>query len=105
MYPLSMASGMVIGTFEQHRHASAGISISALSDRGVHASVTGRAAEKLPRGYAFVANRLTPRRFDGLPLTLIVVAALYFIFLLGALIEDVLDQAGHRLRCRCEPLL
>jgi len=81
-----MGSGMAIGTFEQHRHASAGISISALSDRGVHASLRAALAEKLPRSYAFVANRLTPRRFDCLPLILIMVAWLYLVFLFGALI-------------------
>jgi hypothetical protein len=43
-------------------------------------------AEKLPRSYAFVANRLTPRRFDCLPLILIMVAALYLILLFSALI-------------------
>jgi hypothetical protein len=43
-------------------------------------------AEKLPRSYALVANRLTPRRFDCLPLILIMVAALYLILLFSALI-------------------
>jgi membrane-associated phospholipid phosphatase len=48
-------------------------------------------ARRFPRAYAFAENRLTPHRFYGLPLSLIVVAALYLIFLLGGLIEDVLE--------------
>jgi membrane-associated phospholipid phosphatase len=47
--------------------------------------------ERLPSTYGFVASRLTPHRFDGLPLTLIAVAGLYLVFLLGGLIEDVLE--------------
>ncbi|MGH8501331.1 MAG: phosphatase PAP2 family protein [Gammaproteobacteria bacterium] len=48
-------------------------------------------SRRAPRSYAFMVRRLTPLRFDGLPLTLIVVAALYLIFLLGGLIEDVVE--------------
>jgi membrane-associated phospholipid phosphatase len=48
-------------------------------------------AQRLPRSYSFAVKRLTPHRFEGLPLTLIVVAGLYLIILLGGLIEDVVE--------------
>jgi membrane-associated phospholipid phosphatase len=46
---------------------------------------------RLPRSYGFLMARLTPQRFDGLPLTLVAVAALYLAFLLGGLIEEVVE--------------
>lgn len=48
-------------------------------------------ARRLPRSYAFTAARLTPYRFSGLPLSLVVVAAVYLMFLLGGLIEEVVE--------------
>jgi len=35
--------------------------------------------------------RLTPNRFTGLPLTLLVIAALYIAALLGGLVEELLE--------------
>lgn len=46
---------------------------------------------RAPRSYAFLRARLAPGRFDGLPLTLLVAAALYLASLLGGLIEDVVE--------------
>jgi undecaprenyl-diphosphatase len=53
-----------------------------------------RAAAKAraPRLYGFLARRLEPRRFDGLPLTLLVVAALYLAALFGGLIEELHEK-------------
>jgi len=48
-------------------------------------------SRRAPRTYAFTVRRLTPRHFEGLPLSLMVVAALYLIILLGGLIEDVVE--------------
>jgi membrane-associated phospholipid phosphatase len=48
--------------------------------------------ERLPRLYGFLRHRLTPRRFDGLPLTLLVAAAGYLVLLLGGLIEEVAEK-------------
>jgi membrane-associated phospholipid phosphatase len=61
-------------------------------------------ARHFPRGYRLAVNRLTPLHFEGLPLTLIATGALYLVFLLGGLIEDVIeaeeivafDRAVHR---------
>lgn len=49
-------------------------------------------AARFPRLYAALAARLTPRVFTGLPLTLLVTAALYLAALFGGLLEDVLQQ-------------
>lgn len=48
-------------------------------------------AERFPRAYTLTVDRLTPLRFEGLPLTLIGVAAVYLVFLLGGLIEEVVE--------------
>ncbi len=47
--------------------------------------------ERFPRGYAFLCRRLAPDRFEGLPLTLVLVAAAYLIALLAGIVEDILD--------------
>jgi membrane-associated phospholipid phosphatase len=44
---------------------------------------------RLPRIYAFLAGRLTPRRFTGLPLTLMTAAAVYLAALLAWLIDEL----------------
>ena len=43
--------------------------------------------QRYPRVYSLMHRRLLPSRFDGLPLTLLVVAALYLVGLLGGLVE------------------
>lgn len=53
-----------------------------------------RLADRFPRGMAFVEARLTPTRFSGLALTLIVLAAIYIAALLGGLIDELLEAEG-----------
>lgn len=48
-------------------------------------------AARFPRSHAFLARRLDPRRFTGLPLTLLAIAALYVGSLIGGLVEEVLE--------------
>ena len=50
--------------------------------------------QRCPRLYAGLAARLEPRRFEGLPLTLLVVAALYAAALFGGLIQELREAAG-----------
>jgi undecaprenyl-diphosphatase len=47
---------------------------------------------RFPRLYEFIAARLDPHRFAGLPLTLIAAAALYAAFLFGGLLENVVER-------------
>jgi undecaprenyl-diphosphatase len=75
-----------------------GIAATALATRFPRSQILERThplraalARRLPRSSGFLMARLTPRRFDGLPLTLIVMAVLYLGFLLGGLIEDVME--------------
>jgi undecaprenyl-diphosphatase len=49
---------------------------------------------KAPRSYALIAARLRPTAFTGLPLTLMVLAALYVAGLLGGLVDAVVDARG-----------
>lgn len=53
-----------------------------------------RFAARYPRLYAVLRARLSPRPFTGLPLTLMVAAALYLLALLGGLVEDLLMKEG-----------
>lgn len=48
-------------------------------------------AARFPRSHAFIARRLDPHEFTGLPLTLLIVAALYVGSLIGGLVEEVLE--------------
>lgn len=48
-------------------------------------------ARRFPRLHAQLRRRLNPRAFSGLPLTLIAVAALYLLALMGGLVEDVIE--------------
>jgi len=48
-------------------------------------------AQRFPRTYAWFDRRLHPRRFTGLPLTLMVTAALYLASLIGGLIEELIE--------------
>lgn len=55
-------------------------------------SVPARLAERYPRVYSSVAGRFDPRRFTGLPLTLLVVAAAYLGVLFVGLVEVVMES-------------
>lgn len=48
-------------------------------------------AWRFPRCYRLVQARLQPYSFVGLPLTLLVLAAIYLAALLGGLVEDVIE--------------
>ncbi len=47
-----------------------------------------------PRGYRRVAGRFAVDRFVGLPLTLMTLLAIYLVFLLGGLVEQLFDDEG-----------
>lgn len=49
---------------------------------------------RVPRLYGFAARRTDPRRFTGLPLTLMIAAALYAGALFVGLLQDVLAQSA-----------
>lgn len=48
-------------------------------------------ARRAPRTMRFVAGRLNPRQFQGLPLTLMILAAIYVASLLGGLVEELME--------------
>lgn len=50
--------------------------------------------QRFPRLYTVIAARLEPRRFSGLPVTLMAVAAAYAAALFGGLVEEVHEAAG-----------
>jgi undecaprenyl-diphosphatase len=50
--------------------------------------------QRFPKSYFFVEARFDAKRFAGLPLTLLVAAALYAISLLGGLIDELLESKG-----------
>lgn len=56
-----------------------------------------RFKNRLPRVYALLAARLEPRRFQGLPLTLMLVAGVYAAALFGGLIAE-LREADELIR-------
>lgn len=53
-----------------------------------------RFVTRYPRLYALLYARLRPHAFTGLPLTLMIAAALYLAALFGGLIEDLLMKEG-----------
>jgi len=61
-----------------------------------HRSEGARAAlqRRFPRTTRFVAARLDPSDFAGLPLTLLIAAGIYLAALFGGLVEDVLENTG-----------
>ena len=59
-------------------------------DHPVNASLAAR----FPRGHAFLGARLDTKDFTGLPLTLIVCAALYVAALFGGLLDELLEAEG-----------
>lgn len=52
--------------------------------------------ERFPRSARMLARRTDPSVFTGLPLTLIVCAAFYALFLFGGLVEEVLESEEIR---------
>lgn len=74
------------------RHLSPGV--SKLGDWARDHPLHARLAVRCPRFYAALCNRLSPRSFTGLPLTLMTLAAFYLMALLGGLIEDLLMHEG-----------
>jgi membrane-associated phospholipid phosphatase len=63
----------------------------------VHADQVGRwFAGRFPRTSEFLARRIEPEGFTGLPLTLIVCAAFYAVFLFGGLVEEMIESEGIR---------
>lgn len=46
---------------------------------------------RLPSTYGFVRGRLDPRRFSGLPLTLLTIAASYLVLLFIGLVEEIME--------------
>lgn len=66
-----------------------------LRDWGTHMRpLRGVLAARWPRLYEALARRSSPRKFSGLPLTLVTLAALYVLGLMGGLIEDLLQREG-----------
>lgn len=49
-------------------------------------------SQRFPHGWDFLARRFDPRRFEGLALTLLVVAAAYVAFLFFGLVEEVIES-------------
>lgn len=58
------------------------------------APITTWFARRFPRTYGFAAARLDPDTFTGLPLTLLVAAAIYLAALFGGLIDDLREAEG-----------
>lgn len=59
---------------------------------GIRATSAYRgAAGRLPRLDRFVRARFDPATITGLPLTLLAAAALYLLFLLGGIVEEILE--------------
>ncbi len=58
------------------------------------APITGWFAQRFPRTYGFAAARLDPEVFTGLPLTLLVAAAIYLAALFGGLIDELREAEG-----------
>ncbi len=57
-------------------------------------SARARMGKKFPRSMALVEARLTPRKFTGLALTLMVLAAVYIAALLGGLVDALREAEG-----------
>lgn len=58
------------------------------------APITTWFARRFPRTYGFASARLDPETFTGLPLTLLVAAAIYLAALFGGLIDDLRETEG-----------
>jgi membrane-associated phospholipid phosphatase len=77
------------------RHGPSLLKRAALTVRGDLAGVWFE--KRFPRSTAFIHRRVDPGVFIGLPLTLIVLAALYVVFLLGGLVEEVVESEEIRI--------
>lgn len=56
--------------------------------------ITAAFAARFPRSYEFLAGRFRTTQFTGLPLTLIVVAAIYLASLFGGLTDELFEAKG-----------
>jgi len=100
------ALGIVVALLVLHQVAWFGVRTSfALAARWAAPFATSRTyvrdhpvnawlATRFPRGHAFLAARLSAREFIGLPLTLIVCAAIYIAALFGGLIDELFEAEG-----------
>ncbi len=71
-----------------------GKSVLAFKHVQTQESISGlgyRIKTSFPKTTGLLAARLTPSRFNGLPLTLIVIAALYLAALFGGLVDELLE--------------
>lgn len=71
-----------------------GKAVTVLKQVQVRKDISGlgsRIRAALPRTAQLLQARLTPNRYAGLPLTLMVIAALYIAALLGGLVEELLE--------------
>ena len=50
--------------------------------------------QRFPRAFRFISARLRTKQFNGLPLTLMVVFALYLVALFGGLVEELHEAQG-----------
>jgi membrane-associated phospholipid phosphatase len=50
--------------------------------------------QRFPRAFRFISARLRTKQFDGLPLTLMVVFAVYLIALFGGLVQELHEAKG-----------
>src|SRR3546814_10031183 len=49
-------------------------------------------AQRFPKSYGFISRRLDRKYFPGLPLTLLVAAAVYVLMLLGGIVAEVVEE-------------
>jgi len=50
--------------------------------------------QRFPKAFRFISARLRTKQFDGLPLTLLVLFALYLVALFGGLVEELHEAQG-----------
>jgi membrane-associated phospholipid phosphatase len=50
--------------------------------------------QRFPRAFRFISARLRTKQFDGLPLTLMVIFALYLVALFGGLVQELHEAEG-----------
>ena len=95
--------GLILALLIVHQIAWLGVrGAAALAVRWAQPFATSRAyvrdhpvnaalAARLPRAHAFLAARFSAHEFTGLPLTLIVCAAVYIAALLGGLVDELFE--------------
>lgn len=88
--------GLKLLAWQLMRLASRGLErlADALDRTRQHHSVAGLGAafaQRFPRTARVIAARTTRQQFTGLPLTLMILAALYVLILIGGLVEELLE--------------